>query len=35
MTTYAVPALEKGLDLLEALAAQPEPLSQSDLARAL
>jgi len=35
MTTYAVPALEKGLDLLEALAAQPEPRSQSDLARAL
>jgi DNA-binding IclR family transcriptional regulator len=35
MTTYAVPALEKGLDLLEALAAQPEPRSQADLARAL
>jgi DNA-binding IclR family transcriptional regulator len=35
MTTYAVPALEKGLDLLEALAAQPEPMSQADLARAL
>ena len=35
MTTYAVPALEKGLDLLEALAAQPEPRSQTDLARAL
>ena len=32
---YAVPALEKGLDLLEALAAQPSPPSQSDLARAL
>jgi DNA-binding IclR family transcriptional regulator len=35
MTTYAVPALEKGLDLLEALAAQPEPRSQADLARDL
>lgn len=35
MTIYAVPALEKGLDLLEALAAQPEPRSQADLARAL
>src|SRR5687768_866834 len=35
MRPYAVPALEKGLDLLEALAAQPEPRSQSDLARAL
>ncbi len=35
MRTDAVPALEKGLDLLEALAAGPEPLSQSDLARAL
>jgi DNA-binding IclR family transcriptional regulator len=35
MTTYAVPALEKGLDLLEALAARPEPLSQADLARAV
>ena len=35
MTTYAVPALEKGLDLLEALAAQPEPVSQADLARAV
>ena len=35
MTTYAVPALDKGLDLLEALAAQPEPLPQADLARAL
>ena len=35
MTTYAVPALEKGLDLLEALAARPEPLSQADLARAI
>jgi DNA-binding IclR family transcriptional regulator len=35
MTIYAVPALEKGLDLLEALAAQPEPRSQTDLARAL
>lgn len=33
--SYAVPALEKGLDLLEAIAAQPEPRSQSDLARAL
>ena len=35
MRTYAVPALEKGLDLFEALAGQPEPRSQSDLARAL
>ncbi len=35
MRPYAVPALEKGLDLLEALAAQPEPRSQTDLARAL
>jgi DNA-binding IclR family transcriptional regulator len=35
MTTYAVPALEKGLDLLEALAARPDPLSQADLARAV
>ena len=35
MTTYAVPALDKGLDLLEALAARPEPLSQADLARAV
>ncbi|MBI3858358.1 MAG: IclR family transcriptional regulator [Planctomycetes bacterium] len=35
MTPYAVPALEKGLDLLEVLAAQPEPRSQADLARAL
>jgi DNA-binding IclR family transcriptional regulator len=35
MTTYAVPALDKGLDLLEALAAQPEPRSQTDLARDL
>jgi DNA-binding IclR family transcriptional regulator len=35
MTTYAVPALDKGLDLLEALAARPDPLSQADLARAL
>jgi len=35
MTTYAVPALDKGLDLLEALAARPDPLSQADLARAV
>jgi DNA-binding IclR family transcriptional regulator len=35
MTTYAVPALDKGLDLLEALAARPEPVSQADLARAV
>jgi DNA-binding IclR family transcriptional regulator len=35
MTTYSVPALEKGLDLLEALAEQPEPRSQADLARDL
>jgi DNA-binding IclR family transcriptional regulator len=35
MRTYAVPALDKGLDLLEALAAQPEPVSQADLARVL
>lgn len=33
--TYAVPALEKGLDLLEALATHPEPRSQAELARAL
>jgi DNA-binding IclR family transcriptional regulator len=33
--SYAVPALEKGLDLLEALAAQPAPPSLTDLARAL
>src|SRR5439155_26871848 len=35
MTTYSVPALEKGLDLLEELAAQPQARSQTDLARAL
>jgi DNA-binding IclR family transcriptional regulator len=35
MRTYAVPALDKGLDLLEALAAKPDPLSQADLARAV
>lgn len=32
---YAVPALEKGLDLLEELAGQPQPRSQAELARAL
>ena len=32
---YAAPALEKGLDLLEALAAQPAPRAQADLARTL
>jgi DNA-binding IclR family transcriptional regulator len=35
MTTYSVPALEKGLDLLEALAERPEARSQADLARDL
>jgi len=35
MTTYSVPALDKGLDLLEALAGRPDPLSQADLARAV
>ncbi len=33
--SYAVPALEKGLDLLETLAAAPGGLSQSELARQL
>jgi len=33
--SYAVPALEKGLDLLEALAAGPGDRSQAELARAL
>ena len=33
--SYAVPALEKGLDLLEALAAPPGDRSQAELARAL
>lgn len=33
--SYAVPALEKGLDLLEALAALPGDRSQAELARAL
>jgi DNA-binding IclR family transcriptional regulator len=32
---YYVPALEKGLDILEALAAAPQPQSLSDLARTL
>ena len=32
---YHVPALEKGLDILEALAFAPVPLSHSDLARSL
>jgi DNA-binding IclR family transcriptional regulator len=33
--TYSVPALEKGLDILEALAASPSPLSLAELARDL
>lgn len=33
--TYSVPALEKGLDILEALAASPTPLSLAELARDL
>jgi DNA-binding IclR family transcriptional regulator len=33
--TYHVPALEKGLDILECLAAQGVPLTQAQLARAL
>lgn len=33
--SYAAPALEKGLDILEALAAQPEPLSLTRLAAEL
>ena len=33
--TYSVPALEKGLDILEALAASPTPLSLVELARDL
>ncbi|MFM2241422.1 MAG: hypothetical protein RLZ97_277 [Verrucomicrobiota bacterium] len=32
---YSVPALEKGLDILEALAASPVPLSLAELARDL
>jgi DNA-binding IclR family transcriptional regulator len=32
---YSVPALEKGLDILEALAASPSPLSLAELARDL
>ena len=32
---YSVPALEKGLDILEALAASPAPLSLAELARDL
>jgi DNA-binding IclR family transcriptional regulator len=32
---YSVPALEKGLDILEALAASPSPLSLAELARNL
>ncbi len=32
---YSVPALEKGLDILEALAASPTPLSLAELARDL
>lgn len=34
-TPYAVPALEKGLDILEALAEEPDGLALSDLARRL
>lgn len=33
--TYSVPALEKGLDILESLAASPVPLSLAELARDL
>lgn len=33
--SYSVPALEKGLDILEALAAAPRPLSLAELARDL
>lgn len=33
--TYSVPALEKGLDILEALAGSPTPLSLAELARDL
>lgn len=33
--SYAVPALEKGLDILEALAVSPTPLSLAELARDL
>ncbi len=32
---YRAPALEKGLDILELLAAQPDGMSQGDIARAL
>lgn len=32
---YSVPALEKGLDILECLASSPQPLSLADLARDL
>lgn len=32
---YAAPALEKGLDILELLASRDEPMSQSEIARAL
>lgn len=32
---YSVPALEKGLDILEVLSAAPEPLSLTALARVL
>ncbi len=35
MPSYQVPALEKGLDILECLAAQGVPLTQAQLARAL
>lgn len=34
-SNYYVPALEKGLDLLETLAASPRPLSLADLSRSL
>ncbi len=33
--SYSVPALDKGLDILEALAASPSPLSLAELARDL
>ena len=34
-TTYSVPALEKGMDILEALSASGGPLSQTELAQEL
>src|SRR5215203_5852962 len=33
--TYSVPALDKGLDVVECLAAQGVPMTQAQLARAL